>query len=384
LPEPAVYLAVALSGRALALAVRRSGRRAVVLDLFGDVDMRNSAEDSLVVAGDLDSGFDEASLLAAADRLAPAAMPPVYGLAYGSGFESQPDLLGELAQGRRLYGNAPETIARTKDPRSFFGLLDRLSIPYPEISYAVPPDSTGWLVKRIGGSGGGHVVQASAAVVPSHDCYFQRRLPGRSLGVSFLADGRRSFLLGVSEQWSSPDPASDAYRFGGLMQPADVGKRVADALPTLLDALVRGLGLVGLNSLDLIVDGDSFHVLEVNPRPGANLDVFDGGDPIGLFGLHVAACEGRLPKQWTPPPKATAMSVLYADRPLRVPPQIAWPAWIADRPAPRARIEAGAPICTVLAAESSLDAAREAIAARTAFVSAHLRDADDRPQSAVG
>ena len=382
--EPGVYLVVALSGRALALAVRRSGRRPVVLDLFGDGDMRASAEDSLVVDGDFDSGFDETALLAGAERLAPAASPPVCGLAYSSGFEARPDLLARLAAGRRLYGNAPDTIARTKDPKAFFGLLDRLAIPYPEISYTAPSDPAGWLMKRVGGSGGGHVERARAGAVPASGCYFQRRLDGRSVGVSFLADGRSAFLLGFSEQWSSPKPGSDSYRFGGLLQPAEVSARVAAGLPPVLDALARELRLVGLNSLDLIVDRDAFHVLEVNPRPGANLDIFDGGDPHGLFGLHVAACEGRLPGQWTPPPRATAMAVLYADRALQVPMPIAWPPWVADRPAAGARIEAGAPICTVLAAEPSRDSVRAAIAARRAFVFAQLRDATDYDASAAG
>jgi predicted ATP-grasp superfamily ATP-dependent carboligase len=384
LAEPEVYLVVALSGRALALAVRRSGRRAAVLDLFGDADMRAGAEASLVVRGDFDTGFDDASLLAAAEQLAPAGSPPRYGLAYSAGFEARPDLLAKLAAGRRLYGNAPETIARTKDPHVFFDLLDRLSIPYPEISYTPPSDPQGWLMKRIGGSGGGHVERARAGDAPASGCYFQRRLDGRSIGVSFLANGRSAFLLGFSEQWSSPKPGSDSYRFGGLLQPAEVSTRVADALPPVLDALARDLRLVGLNSLDLIVEGDTFHVLEVNPRPGANLDVFDGGNPNGLFGLHVVACEGRLPRRWTPPPNATAMAVLYADRPLQVPTPIVWPAWIADRPAPGARIEPGAPICTVLAAGRTGDAVRAAIAARRAFVFAQLREARDHGASATG
>ncbi|MBX6323086.1 MAG: aldehyde oxidase, partial [Rhodospirillaceae bacterium] len=89
--EPAAYLLVALSGRSLALAARRSGRRAVVLDLFGDADMRASVEASLVVAGSLDHGFEPAALLAAADRLAPTATPAAYGFVYGAGLEGRPD-----------------------------------------------------------------------------------------------------------------------------------------------------------------------------------------------------------------------------------------------------------------------------------------------------
>ncbi|HZF35298.1 MAG TPA: ATP-grasp domain-containing protein [Candidatus Angelobacter sp.] len=371
--EPDIYLAVALSARALAVAARRSGRRVVVADLFGDTDTRASAEASLVVDGDFDDGFDAAALLAAAERLAPAASPPRCGLVYGSGLEARPELLAQLAVGRRLFGNAPATVARTKNPMAFFALLDRLGLPYPAISSAPPSDPAGWLLKRIGGSGGGHVEPAREGMGANGDRYFQRRIAGRPVGASFLADGRGALLLGFSEQWSAPD----SYRFGGLLQPAAISPRTAAAIPVALEALTRELGLVGLNSLDLIVDGDDFDILEVNPRPGANLDVFDGADPAGLFGLHVAACEGRLPERWTPPSQATAMSVLYAERALRVPRRLSWPAWVADRPAPGARIEAGAPICTVLAAAPSRAAARAAIAARTAHVFSELNDVEE-------
>jgi len=364
LAEPDRYLLVALSARALAVAARRAGRRALVADLFGDTDTRASAEASLVVAGDFDTGFDAGALLAAAERLAPASSPRRAGLVYGSGLESRTDLMAQLAVGRRLFGNAPEVVARTKNPRAFFALLERLGLPYPEISYVPPPDAAGWLMKRIGGSGGGHVAPARTGATTG-DCYFQRRIVGLPVGVSFLANGRNALLLGVSEQWSTPN----SFCFGGLLQPAAISGRVAAALPAVLEALTRELGLVGLNSLDLIIDGDGFHILEVNPRPGANLDIFDRGD---LFGLHVAACDGRLPTRWAPPAQATAMAVLYAERPLRVPRRASWPDWVADRPAPGARIEGGAPICTVLAAAPSRAAVRAAIAARTAQVFSRL------------
>jgi len=56
--------------------------------------------------------------------------------------------------------------------------------------------------------------------------------------------------------------------------------------------------------------------LEVNPRPGATLDIFDA--PPGLFGLHVAACAGRLERGWRAPPGAAASAIAYADRRLQV------------------------------------------------------------------
>ena len=82
------------------------------------------------------------------------------GLVYGAGFEDRPALLARLCRGRTLCGNTPETVARTKDPHTFFATLDALGIPHPEISLIAPRDPQGWLAKRIGGSGGAHVVPA--------------------------------------------------------------------------------------------------------------------------------------------------------------------------------------------------------------------------------
>jgi predicted ATP-grasp superfamily ATP-dependent carboligase len=371
LAELTAFLAVALSGRALAVAARRAAARAYVLDLFGDTDTRASAVDSRVVAGSIEHGFDADALLAAAAELAPPDAAPPFRLVYGSGLEDRPELLARLSAGRRLYGNRPETVAITKDPRTFFGLLERLGIPCPATSFTPPADPAGWLSKRVGASGGSHVAPAAGATAASPDRYFQRRVPGRPIGVSFLADGRRAVLVGFGEQWPWRG-SGGAFRFGGAFQPAPVAEGIRKEIPTLLDAMVRELGLVGLNSLDMLVDGERYWVIEVNPRPGANLDIFDGSGPMPLFAAHVEACGGRLPERWSAPGEAHAMAVVYAERPARVPVELAWDHWVADRPAPGARIAAGAPICTVLATAATPALVRQLIDRRIASVLSRL------------
>src|SRR5690606_5145057 len=89
-------------------------------------------------------------------------------------------------------------------------------------------------------------------------------------------------------------------------------------------------------------------LLEVNPRPGATLDIFD--DAAGtLFAAHLAASEGATFPRPTPE-GGRAAAILYADAgPLKVPPLV-WPQWVADRPAAGSRIPRYRPIATVLAA----------------------------------
>src|ERR1700730_14495896 len=135
--------------------------------------------------------------------------------------------------------------------------------------------------------------------------------------------------------------------------------------------LLSAAPIVGLTSIDFLVDGHEFHLLEVNPRPGATLDIFEPRDG-SLFALHVAACEGTLPP--TPPSydDAAASAVVYADEDIASIPAMEWPSWIADRPCVGASIKAGGPLCTVLAFASIAAAARALVEQRIAFVLADL------------
>ena len=360
-------LVVALSGRAIAAAADRAGHSVVAVDLFGDTDLKSIAEKSLTVESTPALAFDPLALLAAAEIMAPGASPPRHGLVYGAGLEAQTELLGQLCQGRRLYGNRPETVARLKDPVEFFGALDRLGVPHPAVRLAPPDDGKDWLVKSIGGSGGSHI-RPCDGVHATSGAYYQRLASGQPVGVSFLADGRRSMVIGFNEQWHDGGDRTRPFRFGGALQPAFIGERLRCDIPALLDAIAAEFGLVGLNSLDVMDDGENYAVLEVNPRPGASLDIFDRANEFGLFSCHLAACEGRLPDSLPPPLSPAAMTVVYADTRSQVVTDMDWPEWVADRPAAGACIEQGAPVCTVFASGETAAEARQLVAARASLV----------------
>jgi predicted ATP-grasp superfamily ATP-dependent carboligase len=359
LAEPA-FLIAGLSARALAASARHAGQRAVALDLFGDEDLQAAVLDHAVVPGDPSSGFDEAALLTAAQRLAPAGRG--HRLVYGGGFEAQPGLLAALGQGRAICGNTPETLARLKHPRTFFALLDELGLPYPEVALLPPADPAGWLVKRIGGAGGSHI-RPAGGIKQAAGLYFQRHTNGRPVSALIAGDGDSGRLLGFSEQWPSPDGAAQPFRFGGAAQPAIVPPKVFAAVAEALSPLVRASGLRGLASLDLLVGDEDFVVLEINPRAGATLDIFDAAGDGSLFTLHVASCDGQLTDRWRPPAMARALQVVYAEEPLEVTAR-QWPDWVADRPRPGTRIGRGDPICTVLAEAATAAEARQVVAER--------------------
>src|SRR5262249_21689041 len=110
--------------------------------------------------------------------------------------------------------------------------------------------------------------------------------------------------------------------------------------------LAEALSLTGLNSADFMVDGDDFWILEINPRPGGTLDIFepDGGS---LFSLHMAACTGDLIAEIPRLDGAKASAIFYAERDVIAPARFQWPDWAADRPNAGIAIKAGEPLCTV-------------------------------------
>ncbi|MFX5084877.1 hypothetical protein ABTC40_19755, partial [Acinetobacter baumannii] len=87
------------------------------------------------------------------------------------------ELLAALERDRPVAGNAAATVARLKDPFAFAALLARLGLPHPEIATSPPDDVGGWLLKRAGASGGGHIRPAGRRVPAGH--YLQRHVAGQ-------------------------------------------------------------------------------------------------------------------------------------------------------------------------------------------------------------
>jgi predicted ATP-grasp superfamily ATP-dependent carboligase len=337
-------LIAALSGRALAASARRAGFTPLVVDAFGDRDTREDAGDLRCLPEATRTGFRAGPLFAALDALTRAAPRPPVGLVLGSGFEDVPKLVAALARRVKLIGNDAERIARAKDPGSFFALLDTLAIAHPETRLDPPPNPRGWLSKRIGGSGGAHVVWCQAAR-SQRKRYFQRQVAGEPVSILAVADRHTVHGTLFSRQWSAGiEPR--IYRYGGAAGPIRLAPAVAARMTAAVEVVCSALNLVGLLSFDFLLADGAPYLLEVNPRPSATLDIFDDAAG-GLFRAHLAACLGgdiALPA----PQGARAAAILYADEGALTLGDLAWPAWTADRPPPGARIPRHRPIATVI------------------------------------
>lgn len=366
-------LIAAVSGRALARAAVDAGFVPLVADFFADADTQELAHACRKMPGAIGRGFEWRSLEPALAALAKEAPAPIVGLVYGSGFEDRAHLLTRIAERRPLLGNDAATVERINAPEQFFPLLDRLAIPHPATTMERPPKAAGWVAKRHGGAGGSHVIpiglQKEAAGL-----YYQALVAGRSVSALFVANGRTAHILGFSEQWTAPIPGRQ-WRYGGAVQPATLPHEAAAAMTDAVMQLASVCELRGLASADFVLTETQPLLLEINPRPGATLDIFaNAADP--LLAIHLAAVrDGTLPGKplGSPPPGACASAIVYAPEGLIVPRSMVWPDWVADRPRPGERIDKQRPICTLLARAGSAACAKRLVETREASLLAKIQ-----------
>jgi predicted ATP-grasp superfamily ATP-dependent carboligase len=357
-------LITAVSGRALAGAARHAGYLPLVADCFGDDDTLELAGAHERLTTDPRCGILADELITALVRLSGQRAP--IGVVYGTGFEDRPRLLDALAQRFCLLGNPGPAVDRCKDPMFLAQLCRANAIPHPPTSLTPPADPAGWLIKRRGGAGGTHIRPATDQPAIREGTYYQRWVTGTPVSALVLGNGRRMMVLGFNAQWPSATKAHP-FRYGGAVRPATLRPEQAAALSTAIASIVRALGLVGLCSLDFLLEKGAFWLLEVNPRPGATLDIFAPASG-SLFGLHVAAVRGELPV--TPPrlAHAAAQAIVYADRAIACVPAIQWPDWSRDRQPASSAVAAGQPLCSVVASASTSAEAKALITRRIAHI----------------
>jgi predicted ATP-grasp superfamily ATP-dependent carboligase len=327
----------------------------VTVDYFGDMDTRRLGPH--VSLRERGLGYSAAALARVARELRYDA------IAYCGGLENHPDVVAELADGRVLLGNTPQTLRRVRDPAVLFPFLAARGFAVPETIVAAGPaprrpgTRARWLVKPAAGGGGQGVRVWRGQRVPARHI-LQRRIVGVSGSAALIANGERSVVLGWSRQLHAPTP----FRYGGSLLPLPAPASTLDELRRLGDALTAEFGLVGLNGIDFVVREARPVVVEVNPRYSASMELVERATGLGLFALHQAACEGRLPD---PGLAAAALSprgaagvhgklIVYARHSVVVSEPRRWlEQGVRDVPHPGEVMRAGQPICTVLASAPS-------------------------------
>ncbi len=359
---PSPILLVGLSTRALAESAVRGGYREqiVTLDYFGDRDQRAAVQNHALLR-DFDLPFSAEGLLQASRDLDYSAV------VYISNLENHPAVVTALAEGRILLGNSSETLAQVRDWGVLRAVCREEDIPFPptllpgEEGEADP--QTTWL-RKPWRSGGGHGIgRWDGAPLRKGREFIQARLAGRPASAAFVADGRRSLIIGLTEQLiGRAELGGRGFGWCGNLLPLPTGvwSTILPTVEGIAARLTRRFRLRGVNGIDLVIGetpaGEPVpYLIEVNPRYTASMELIERAYGLNLFSLHVAALDGRLPDFDLPEQSGGpyfGKGIVYARRRVTVP-ESEVAQWTIqgrrDVPHPGETIEAGHPICTVLA-----------------------------------
>jgi len=352
-------LIVGVSTRAIAESAVSSRPGVITLDYFGDRDQKDLVENYSLLR-DFKLPFSAKALLQASRRLKFDAV------VYISNLENHPNVVKKLAQGRVLLGNSEAVLRQVRDWRALRqccgaeGILCPVTLLPGEERKADP--AVRWLHKPIL-SGGGHGIESWNGQ-PIDDAHIlQAQVEGRPASMAFAADGQRSVVIGVTEQIIGREElGAKGYRWCGNILPLKLEASKKDGFIGVIEKMAARLthrfGLRGVNGVDLVIaqgrDGEpSPFLVEVNPRYSASMEMVDRAYGLNVFSAHLDALEGRLPAfslaEHLEGPYL-GKGIVFAHKTVTMPETKNWvKRGRRDIPCPGERIEAGHPICTVLA-----------------------------------
>ena len=354
-----VILVVGLSTRAIAESAVRGGHRVITLDYFGDRDQRALVENYSLLR-DFGLPFSTQGLFQATRKLKYDAV------VYVSNFENHPNVVGKLGEESVLLGNGEDVLRQVRDWRILRDFCPKEDIPFPvtllpgEEKEADP--GVRWLRKpHLGGGGHGIMTWAGEPVEKTH--VLQAYLDGRPVSIAFAADGQTGVIIGLTEQLIGTKELGDKeFMWCGNILPLKIDplEKAAfiETLEKIVDRLTQGFGLRGVNGLDFVVmDGPDGmprpFLVEVNPRYTASMELLERGYGLNVFSIHMEAMGGRLP-DFSLAEHLTGgylgKGIVFARKTLMMPETAGWTeCGRRDIPFPGDRIEAGRPVCTVLA-----------------------------------
>ncbi len=359
-----IFLVVATSGRAIAQGLKALEHPVAVIDGFADQDCHAAANICKKVKR-TQFGLDQAEVLCAVEQI--KSEYSVDGLFYDSAVEVDPELINEINVDF-IFGNAKHTLLSCNDTKYFFSILDKLSIPYPQVSFVNKIDKNfEWLLKTNNSSGGLGVNVKSEKQVDFNSKYLQKKVSGISFSITFLSNGQQIKVLGANTQWSESLGDAIPYAYSGSINQTKLDKHVITTAVEYTQQIAQAFKLIGLNSVDCIYDGDTVYVIEINPRIPASYELYESkyGD---VMRAHINVCKNYILPIDDREEHLRAHAIVYAPNDIQIPEDMAWPLWTADRPQNGEHIPQYEPICNVYSGGKNIAQVCEMISSRKKII----------------
>ena len=163
-----------------------------------------------------------------------------------------------------------------------------------------------WLVKPFAGAGGNGIVEWTvnegrdwALSNEPKTCYIQQRLPGDSIGVTFLSSKVGSTVVGATASWKSEASfmGGPVYAYRGSYGPIALPCEQLERLQRFATLVGIESGLLGLWQADFLLHQGELTLLEINPRWSASMDLLDVGLSTPLIQYHFACIRNSLSRE---------------------------------------------------------------------------------------
>ena len=282
-----MYVLAALSGRGVVCSSQKFGCKLGVMDVFGDKDCQISAafwrHIGTCVPGQ--TVIDSEKFLSS---LSVFKINGFKGLVIGSGFEGKYDLLRRANEILPLYASPLSVFSYLESPVLFFETLKLLEVPFPQVNLSADsfeelgPD---WILKDLGSSGGLGIKKQTGRRSKSSE-YFQKRLPGTAVSLSFFADGQNVVPLGYSKPVATTQ-SNLPFVFCGLDGPIELIDSVAQEALKISKLIVHKFKLRGYNGIDFLVSDKSVQFLDLNPRITASFEILQESHSFCFFEKHI-------------------------------------------------------------------------------------------------
>ena len=263
--SPLTLGVIGYSTRALLQAIVDLGHHAISIDAFGDQDTLELAK-RVHVIDDWPHGISEA---ARSER--------VDGWLLGGGMENYAELLTHTST--KVLGPNIEQM-QTLRSLSFLESLDDEGIHWPTTIYTRPLDDLSqWLTKPVRSAGGLCIRSAheepNAAIDPA-STYWQRRIAGRVLGVTWIFHDDDCRLHGITQALDKHDwPGPSEFIYRGSIGPIGLNENPVRALTSLAKRVKTALpDYRGYLQADVIEDASGqLWLLEFNPRWTSGMEI---------------------------------------------------------------------------------------------------------------
>lgn len=351
-------LITGVSTRAIAESAVKSGHDVFTVDCFGDRDQKQIVENYSLLR-DFNLPFRAENLIQACSQF------DFDSLVYISNFENFPELLERLSRRATILGNSPDTLRRVRDWGILREFMTEENIPFPDTllpgeEYRADPH-TEWLNKPAN-SGGGSRIKPWKGEKLLQNQILQKRVNGIPASAAFLANGRKSVLIGLTSQLIGLKKlGADGYTWCGNILPLPLDRdaylNLVKSIDKYISLLTSCFGLKGACGIDFITRKDDTGrffpcILEINPRYTASMELIEKAYGLNIYSLHIQAVKGQLPDFSLiarHDRNFHAKGVLFSRGDIKIGDTKGWKKkGISDIPFEGDKIEKGHPVCTIL------------------------------------